>query len=74
MSIPRLFRVRLLSAAAFGARRVVAGSDIELGPHQAAADLIREGRARLLDVTDLEALIDAVALGGQPWPLVTRQS
>ncbi len=48
----------MLGASTIGNRRLVAGAEIELDA-DTAADMIRSGRARLVDNNDIGPLFDA---------------
>lgn len=70
---PRMFRVRLLRSATFGARRMLAGAELDLDAGT-AAELLRNGCARLVDGADLAPLIDTVqADHGGRWPKTVTQ-
>lgn len=58
MSRKHTYRLRMLGALTIGNRRLVAGAEIELDA-DTAADLIRSGRARLVDNDDIGPLIDS---------------
>jgi hypothetical protein len=54
------YRLRMLGALTIGNRRLVAGAEIELDAGT-AAELIRSGRARLVNGDDGGPLFDATA-------------
>ena len=63
----------MLRAATFGARRVLAGAELDLDA-VTAAELIRSSAARLVDGADLAPLIDTVqADHGGRWPKTVTQ-
>ncbi len=66
MSRALAFRVRLLRACSLGAHVHLAGAVVELEA-LTAGELVREGRGRLEDGSDLAVLADALAASGGRW-------
>lgn len=66
MTTAPTFRVRVLHAITHDGRRVLPGTVVEV-PAAEAADLVRGGRAVLVDPQDLPAIARAVRVSGQAW-------
>ena len=66
-----MFKIRALQALTIANRRILSGTEIELDA-QTASELIRAGRARLVDAEDLGPLMDATSPRRNGWaqPLV----
>jgi hypothetical protein len=59
------FAVRVLRALSIDGRRALAGTEIVMAPHAAAAE-IRAGRVRLASDADMPRLIDVLGLRQRP--------
>ncbi len=60
---PELFRVRAVHGFNVGARRVLAGCEIDVDA-MTAVELVRAGRAVLVQAADLGPLQDALRING----------